>query len=99
MKMGITILRNYAKFKSPYARKFYPLDKMHGTPLMQFTYERAREAVAHTERNVQKTKLRRKRFDERGKKYSKAIKKRHKTLKREQVKLQELERAREDETL
>lgn len=98
MKVGIIVHNKYAKFNSLYAKHFYPLDKMHGTPLMQFTYTRAREAVAHTERNMKKLELRRKRFEKRGKKYSKAIKKRHKSLKREQIKLQELERAR-NETL
>ncbi|HEC64233.1 MAG TPA: hypothetical protein ENI23_02960 [bacterium] len=98
MKVGIRILPKYAKFISLYTKHFYPLDKMHGTPLMQFTYIRAREAVAHTERNMKKLKLRKKRFSERGKKYPKAIKKRYKSLKKEQIKLQELERAR-NETL
>jgi len=93
MKVGIRILPKYAKFISPYVKYFYPLDRMHGTPLMHFTYSRAQEAVDHTERNMKRLEIRRKRFDERGKKYSKAIKKRHKSLKREWIKFKEMERA------
>ncbi len=52
---------------------------------MQFRYSRARDAVAHTERNLAKTKNRKLRWTERGKEYAQAVKDRLKLLKKAQI--------------
>lgn len=81
----------YYKMTSPYGKFFYPLVRIGGFPLMQFKYTRARDAVAHTERNRAKTDLRRARWKD--EKYKKTVKARYKVLHREWVKYTELLRA------
>lgn len=75
----------YYKLETPYVKSFYPLVSRNGFPLMQFLYTRARDAVAHTERNLAKTKNRRLRWTERGKEYSQAVTDRLKLLKKAQI--------------
>ena len=87
---------HYYKMETPYGKYFYPLVSVRGFPLMQFKYSRARDAVAHTNRNLDKAKMRRQRWSDRGKEYLVVMKKRHQELRREAIKYTELLRAEKD---